>query len=101
MTETILLNLEQETYQYIHDVLSGNKNTNDICLENFAKAYIEYEKILNNPTGKFPDDVFEQIEKYLEIASKNSNRGFGEIISKAIPQLKTLVTALKNHKQNK
>ena len=95
MTESILSNLEQETYQYILDVLSSNKKSNDICLDNFAKAYIECKKILNNPAGGFPNNMFEQIEGYLETASKSSNEGLGEIISKAISQLKSLVTALK------
>ena len=61
-------NVANEVRQYILDVLSGKRKTDDKCLDNFAKAIRKYE---------------------------NSNCIFGEIIDNSISQMKAAVEKLK------
>ena len=91
----LISNFADEVRQYILDVLSGKKKTEDKCLDNYAKAARKYVELTNKSEGEATEEELNQIEKYLEDATLHINCGFGEIIDNAISQLKAEVEELR------
>lgn len=92
----LISNFADEVRQYILDVLSGKKKTEDKCLDNYAKAARKYVELTNKSEGEATEEELKQIEKYLEDATQHIiNCGFGEMIDNAISQLKAEVEELR------
>lgn len=91
----LISNFADEVRQYILDVLSGKKETEDKCLDNYAKAVRKYVELANKSEDDVTEEELNQIENFLEDATIHINCGFGEMIDNAISQLKAEVEELK------
>lgn len=91
----LISNFADEVRQYILDVLSGKKKTEDKCLDNYAKAARKYVELTNKSESEATEEELNQIEKHLRDATLHINCGFGEIIDNAISQLKAEVEVVR------
>ncbi len=83
-------------HNYLKDVLSGNRETDDKCLENYAKASRNVTDVMNNKyEGNNKDKKLDEAEEFLNEADKHKDEGFGPVLEDAISSLSEEIKKLR------
>lgn len=81
---------------YLRDVLSGQRKTDDKCLENYAKASRNVTDVMNNKyEGNNKDKKLDEAEEFLNEADKHKDEGFGPVLEDVIPSLRDEIKKLR------
>ncbi|MBO4752785.1 MAG: hypothetical protein J5526_08630 [Bacteroidales bacterium] len=86
---------------FLKEVLSGKRKSDDNCLENYAKASRNVTDVMNN---EYDDDdkknKLDEADEFLNEAEKYKGSGFGPVLEDVIPSLRGEIEKLRKSTSN-